>query len=123
MLAIRGATTIKDNEKEYIKESTIELIDTIIQKNSLKIDKIISIVFSCTKDITKDYPGKYLREILGLTNTAIMHFNEMEVEKEKYLPLCIRVLVLYDDSKGYDKDIYPIYLRGAKNLRPDLNRV
>ncbi|SUY47068.1 chorismate mutase [Clostridium putrefaciens] len=123
MLAIRGATTIEDNEKEYIKASTIELIDTMIKKNNLTIDKIISIVFSCTKDITKDYPGKYLREVLGLTNTAIMHFNEMEVEKEKYLPLCIRVLVLYDNPKDDAKDIYPIYLKGATNLRTDLNRV
>ncbi|MBU3195403.1 chorismate mutase [Clostridium algidicarnis] len=123
MLAIRGATTIEDNEKKYIKESTIELIDTMIKKNNLTIDKIISIVFSCTKDITKDYPGKYLREALGLTTTAIMHFNEMEVEKEKYLPLCIRVLVLYDSPKAGVKDIYPIYLKGATNLRPDLKRL
>ncbi len=119
MIALRGATTIKENEAEYIKKASIELIETIIEKNSLKKENIISMLFSVTQDITKDYPGKFVREELGINSAAIMHFNEMNVEKDTYLPLCIRVTVFYDDicSKG---KLYHIYLHGAKNLRKDL---
>ncbi|MCS4453935.1 chorismate mutase [Clostridium botulinum] len=49
---------------------------------------------SCTNDIDKGYPGKYIRENFNLKNIAIMHFNEMYVEGS--MPLCIRILILID---------------------------
>lgn len=117
MIAIRGATTIMKNTEEEIKDASLELINTIIDKNSLKKEKILSIFFSCTKDVNVEYPGKFVREDLSLDNIAIMHFNEMEVEKESYLKLCIRVTLFYNEDKD---EIYHIYLKEAKKLRKDL---
>lgn len=116
MIAIRGATTILSNTEEEIKKESIRLIAQIIKDNNLNKEKIISILFSCTKDVNKSYPGKYIREDLNLSNVAIMHFNEMELETPT-LDLCIRVTLFYDGN--IDK-IKFIYLNKAINLRKDL---
>ena len=116
MLSIRGATTITENSIEDIKKYSIELVSEIIKQNNLDFESINTILFSCTKDITKDYPGKYVREHFKLNNTAIMHFNEMDVEGS--IALCIRVLMLINED-SYKKIKY-VYLHDAKNLRSDI---
>lgn len=116
MIAIRGATTIKKNNIEEIKNCSIELFQNIIDKNNIDVNDIVSIIISCTSDINMDYPGKFIREYFNLTKTAIMHFNEMYVENS--LPLCIRILIHLngDDSNN----ITYVYLNDAKKLRKDL---
>jgi chorismate mutase len=116
MLSIRGATTITENTVEDIKNFSIELVSEIIIQNDLEFQSINTIIFSCTKDITKEYPGKCVREHFKLNNTAIMHFNEMDVENS--LALCIRVLILINEDSN--KKIKYIYLHDAKNLRSDI---
>ena len=116
MLSIRGATTIKENSVEDIKNSSIELVSEIIKQNNLDLENIDTIIFSCTKDITKVYPGKCVREHFKLNNIAIMHFNEMDVEHS--LALCIRVLMLVKEDSN--KKIKYIYLHDARNLRSDI---
>lgn len=120
MIALRGATTIIENSKEEIEKSSIELFKELIKRNNIDLNKIITIEFSCTRDITKGYPGKFIREYFELKNVAIMHFNEMYVEEdvEVSIPLCIRLLLLADielESKEF------VYLNNAKNLRKDLD--
>ena len=119
MIALRGATTIKNDTKEEIEKESIILFKEILNKNNLSKDKIISITFSCTNDITKEYPGKFIREYFNLKHSAIMHFNEMFVDKDTYLEKCIRVMVLYDDNIK-QSEVKHIYLNNAKNLRKDL---
>ena len=55
--SIRGAVTAAENSRECILESSRELIKSIIEKNSLKIDDIVSIVFTATRDLDKAYPA------------------------------------------------------------------
>jgi chorismate mutase len=116
MIAIRGATTIEENKKEEIEAASIELFSKLLENNNLDINEITAIFFSCTKDITKDYPGKFIREYFKLGTTAIMHFNEMDVENS--LEKCIRILIFVDRSKN--ENINYIYLKKAKYLRRDL---
>lgn len=116
MIAVRGATTIECNSSEDIKAASIELMSCILKENNIQKDDIVSIIISCTNDITKDYPGRFIREHFNLNKTAIMHFNEMQVENS--LPFCIRILLLANNS--HNKDIKYIYLNNAKNLRKDL---
>ena len=120
MIALRGATTIENDTKEEIEKEIIILFKEILDKNSLSKDKIISINVSCTNDITKDYPGKFIREYFDLKYSAIMHFNEMVVDKDTYLKKCIRVTVFYDDNIKQN-EVKHIYLNNAKNLRKDLS--
>lgn len=119
MIALRGATTISKNTEADIKNASIELFSEIIKKNSIDLENIISIEISCTKDINKAYPGKFIREYFKLDHIAIMHFNEMEVDKslKGFIPFCIRLLILVDVNK--DKKEF-IYLNNAKKLRKDL---
>jgi len=118
MIAIRGATTISQNTNEEIKTASIELFQEILLQNNLEASNIMSIFFSCTRDITADYPGKYVREHYNLKTTTIMHYNEMYVENS--LAMCIRILILVDDTIEDREKIKFVYLRDAKNLRKDL---
>ncbi len=119
MIALRGATTISCNCEEEIKKCSVELFDELIKRNNLKLDKILTIEFSCTRDITKSYPGKFIRENFDVKQAAIMHFNEMYVEDnvEAYIPLCIRILILADTNQESREFVY---LNNARNLRKDL---
>lgn len=117
MIAIRGATTINKDDVEEIKKESVTLLKEIIKKNSLSPNKILSMFFSCTPDITKDYPGKFVREELLLKDCAIMHFNEMIVNNKSYMNKCIRVTLFY---AGDIDQPFHIYLNDAKNLRKDL---
>ncbi|WP_446899637.1 chorismate mutase [Clostridium sp. LBM24168] len=119
MIALRGATTISENTELEIKNASIELFSEIIKLNNIDFNDILSIEISCTKDINKAYPGKFIREYFKLNHVSIMHFNEMEVDKNLngYIPLCIRFLILADLKKDKNKFVY---LKGAKKLRKDL---
>ncbi|ERI92951.1 chorismate mutase [Clostridiales bacterium oral taxon 876 str. F0540] len=116
MIAIRGATTIESNSSDNIRNASIELFEKIIENNNLELEDIVMILFSCTDDITKDYPGKFLREHFDIKDKAIMHFNEMKVENS--LKLCIRISLLCEHVDN--KEIKFVYLNKARELRKDL---
>lgn len=115
MIALRGATTVEKDTPEEIEEAVLEMFDELMKRNELKIDKIVSILFTATGDVHSSYPGKFLRLHRGITKPAILHFQEMEVDDS--LKKCIRVLINYDEN--IDKE--NVYLRRASELRPDLN--
>ncbi|BDR67036.1 chorismate mutase AroH [Clostridium tetani] len=115
MYAIRGAISIDENSVEEIRRKTLELFESILKENKINKEDIVSILFSCTKDIDKAYPGKFLREKYHLNKVGIMHFNEMIVENS--LNLCIRILILLN---GHKLNIKYVYLGKAKKLRDDL---
>lgn len=115
MIALRGATTIESDTPEAIKEAVLEMFDELVKRNHLKTEKIISILFTATKDVHSAYPGKFLRLHRGIAQPAILHFQEMEVDDS--LQKCIRVLLNYEENMIKEN----VYLRGASALRPDLN--
>ena len=115
MIGIRGATTITSDSPENIEAASVELIETIVSLNDLKKEKIVSMLFSATDDVTSAYPGKFIRDMMGFTDVPILHFQEMNVAGS--LRLCIRVLIHYNDNIKPN----PVYLHEAKKLRPDLS--
>lgn len=115
MIGIRGATTIVRDTPEAIKIASVELMKEIMSLNGLKKEKIVSVLFSATDDVKSAYPGKYLRDEMDFSETAILHFQEMYVTGS--IRLCIRVLIHYDDNI---KPLH-VYLHEAKKLRPDLS--
>lgn len=117
MYAIRGAISIEKNSVKEINKKTVELFESIFKENKINKEEIVSILFSCTNDIDKAYPGKFIRERYNLNKVAIMHFNEMVVEDS--LNLCIRVLILLN---GYNPNMKYVYLGEAKKLRNDLDK-
>jgi len=115
MIALRGATTVEKDAPDEIKEAVLEMFDELMKRNQLKSEKIVSILFTATRDVHSAYPGKFLRMDRGITQPAILHFQEMEVDDS--LQKCIRVLINYDENIAKVN----VYLRGASALRPDLN--
>lgn len=116
MRAIRGATTVSEDEPTLIKQSVKELLNAIMQSNGLCTEQIICIMFSSTADLKSFYPAKAAREA-GFTNCAL--YSSLEPEINGAVEKCIRVMLLADG------DFRPehIYLNGAKNLRRDITSV
>ncbi|MEA5085283.1 Chorismate mutase AroH [bioreactor metagenome] len=116
-ICIRGAVTAK-NSKDNILAKTKELLIEIIEENNLNIEDITAIFFTATKDLDKVYPAVSARAI-GITDAALMCFQEMYVEGS--MEKCIRVTVMTESDKK-QKDAKHIFLGEAQKLRPDLKR-
>ncbi|GFN35403.1 chorismate mutase [Tepidimicrobium xylanilyticum] len=117
IVSIRGATTANSNNEADILDATRELLLEIENRNNIQREKVISILFSATKDLNAVYPAKAAR-LLGYTQCGLMCFNEMDVVGS--LDKCIRVMVLYQDCLDQES-VKHVYLKKAKTLRPDLN--
>lgn len=115
MRAIRGATTVREDSPQEIREAVAELLKEIAARNASVRESCISILLSNTADIRSLYPAKAAREA-GFSGCAL--FSAQEPSIDGALPLCIRVLVL---AEG-DAPVRHVYLRGAANLRKDLSR-
>ena len=118
MIAIRGAITVKENTRVEILKSTAELLQEILELNTLSQEDVIDIYFTATKDLTKVYPAVAAREI-GLTECSLICVQEMYVEGS--LDMCIRALV-HAKKPCCQKDAKHVYLGKAKILRPDLSK-
>jgi len=116
--AIRGAITVKNNEKTEIWEATEEMVNAIINENNLDLNDLISITFTLTPDLNACYPAVRVRE-MGITNVPLMNMSELAVAGA--LEKCIRVIIETNSEKSLD-EIKHIYLREAKRLRPDLSK-
>lgn len=114
--ALRGAITIDNNTKEDILEGTTLLLKEIIERNSLKTDDMISIIFTATSDLNAVFPAVAARE-LGITNVSLLDMQELSVPGS--LPKCIRILLHFNTERN-NNELKHVYLRGAAALRPDL---
>ena len=117
VLAIRGATTVNSNNKEEILKETSILIETIISKNNLSTEDIISICFTMTKDLDAVYPAVAVRELLNISDTPLLNYEEKYIKGS--LEKCIRVMVNVNSDKSKN-EVKHIYLNEAKRLRPDI---
>lgn len=113
---IRGAITAEENSKACIWKNTKIMLNEIIEQNNLNIDDIVSILFTCTRDLDEAYPAVVAREI-GIVDAALMCVQELYVKGS--LEMCIRVAVNVETDKK-QKDMKHIYLKGAERLRPDI---
>ncbi|GCE16836.1 chorismate mutase [Dictyobacter kobayashii] len=111
---IRGATTIEHNDREEILAATRELLELLIEKNDLKVEDIVSAIFSLTADLDAEFPAVAARG-LGWTETALMCTREIPVPNS--LQKCIRVLIHVNTTRNA-QEIQHVYLKEAVNLRP-----
>jgi chorismate mutase len=116
--AIRGATTASENTEEAIAIAVTELLQELEYRNRLDPDLIVSVIFTATKDLDAVFPAKIARRVCpDWQDVALMDMQQMHVEGS--LPRCIRFLI--HANLPADTKVYHPYLRGASNLRPDLN--
>jgi chorismate mutase len=116
---IRGATTVPQNSADEILAATRELLFIMIRANNIHANDVASIIFTTTRDLNSTYPALAARQ-LGWYDTALLCGHEMEVPDS--LERCIRILIHWNTVSS-PEDIIHVYLRGAKNLRPDRNEL
>lgn len=115
LFALRGATTVADNDAEAILEATDELMRTLMERNDLAAEAMVSCLFTMTEDLDAQFPAVAARR-MGLSRVPLMCAREVPVPGA--LPKVIRVMVHYHA----DGDHQPqhVYLREARVLRADL---
>ncbi|CDF58166.1 chorismate mutase [Thermobrachium celere] len=116
MYSIRGAITVDNNKSEEIIKETENLLNEMLKANEIDIEDIVAVLFTATKDLTTAYPAEAARNI-GIKYASLLCFQEMFVENS--LEKCIRVLMLVNGNKKQN-EVKHIFLKKAKNLRPDL---
>jgi chorismate mutase len=113
--AVRGAISVPKDTSEEIRQCTAELLETILERNSLGAEDLVSIIFTTTHDLVSDFPAVAAREI-GLSNVPLLCTQEIPVVGS--MPRCVRVLVhCYAPA---ERPIRHVYLREARQLRMDL---
>ena len=110
---IRGATTVAANTREDILLATRELLEEMVSANEVQEDDVACILFTTTHDLNAEFPAVAARG-LGFNRSALMCGHEMEVPGG--LPMCLRILILFNTEKGLDEIVH-VYIRGTEGLR------
>lgn len=114
--AIRGATTVDSDTAEQVALRTKALLAALLERNAVRHDDLISILFTATADVVSAFPATSARE-LGLGDVPLMCAQEISVVGST--PRCIRVLV-HAYSPLDREELRHVYLEGAAGLRDDL---
>lgn len=117
-VAIRGATTVKNNDAEEIKTACLEMMQKIVAENEIKADDIIMVFLTMTQDLTAYNAASAIR--LGMQWSDVPFFTSQEPEIDGSLKKCVRALVQVHTDKS-KSEIKHVYLGEAAKLRPDLS--
>lgn len=116
LFALRGAISVSNNDATAIVAATTELMQEIVRRNDLAIERVVSCLFTATDDLDAEFPAKAARGI-GFETVPLLCAREMPVPGA--LPRVIRVLVHYNAEEGHEPA--HVYLGEAKSLRADLH--
>jgi len=113
--AARGAIQVAENSAAAIRAAAVRLTSELLARNALTPERVISLVFSLTRDLTRASPAEAARS-LGLSGVPLFCLQEAEIEGA--MPRLLRALLTFE---GPDRGRpVPVYLDGAESLRPDL---
>jgi chorismate mutase len=115
LFALRGATSVARNDAHEILDATTELMSTIMERNALAPDHVVSCIFTATNDLNAEFPAVAARA-LGFERVPLLCAREIPVPRA--MPRVIRVLIHY-----YAQDSHQsrhVYLGDAAELRTDL---
>lgn len=114
--AVRGAIQVEADSRDDILKGAAELVTTVLERNALTAEDIISIFFTATPDLTAEFPA-YAARLLGLSDVPLMCASEIAVPGA--LPRTLRLLA-HVDTPLSRAQVRHVYLRGAATLRTDL---
>jgi chorismate mutase len=117
LVALRGATTVEVDTTDAVVERTGELLVTLLERNGLEHDQLVSIIFTSTRDLRSAFPALAARE-LGLGDVPLLCAGELDVVGGN--PHTIRVLI-HCYSTRPRTSLRHVYLHRAKHLRDDLS--
>ena len=114
--ALRGATTVGQNDPDSIIAGTSELLSEMLGRNEVDSDDLVSVIFTTTGDLTAEFPAAAARR-LGISTVPLLCAREIDVPGS--VPRCIRVLMHVYTDRDHD-GMQHVYLGDAKQLRTDL---
>jgi chorismate mutase len=113
---LRGATTCGVDTPEEITAATQELLLTMMERNDLDHDDVVSVIFTTSTDLTSTFPATAARGV-GFGDIPLLCASEIAVPGS--MPRCVRVLMHVYSTRGRN-EIRHVYLRQAQSLRDDL---
>ena len=116
LFALRGAVQATENGRESILEATAELMRTLIERNALESEAMVSCIFTTTADLDAEFPAVAARQ-LGLESVPLLCCREIPVPGS--MERVIRVMLHYYAPE----DAVPehVYIGETQKLRADLN--
>jgi len=116
LYALRGATSVAENDAAAILGATDELMREILSRNELRAEDLVSCIFTLTEDLDAEFPAVAARR-MGLSAVPLLCAREVPVPGA--LPRVIRVLIhCYGDA---DHEPQHVYLGEAAALRLDIS--
>jgi chorismate mutase len=115
LYALRGATTVTQNDAGAILAATDELMHAILERNRLAPEDLVSCIFTLTEDLDAEFPAVAARR-MGLSGVPLLCAREIPVPGA--LPRVIRVLIHCYAEPGHEAQ--HVYLGEAAALRLDL---
>ena len=116
LFALRGAIDVESNEAGPILAATTELMRTLIDRNELSPDDVVSCLFTATHDLDAEFPAVAARSI-GFDRVPLLCAQEIPVPGS--MPRVIRVMIHYMASEDHEPE--HVYLGGTRALRADLH--
>src|SRR5215203_1017416 len=90
LYALRGATSVTENDADAILGATDELMREILGRNHLAADDLVSCIFTLTEDLDAEFPAVAARR-MGLSAVPLLCAREIPVPGA--MPSVIRVLL------------------------------
>lgn len=114
--ALRGATTVDADTVDDIRTRTIALLEAMVERNDVRHDDVISVLFTATDDIHSMFPATAARDV-GFGDVPLICARELDIDGAT--PRCIRVLMHLNTDRS-NAELRHVYLEGASGLRDDL---
>ena len=115
LFALRGATSIERDEASLILAGTTELLEEILDRNALTPADVVSCIFTCTQDLTAEYPAVAARA-MGFNTVPLLCTQEMAVPGS--MARVVRLLMHFHAAE--DHDVRHVYRGEARRLRLDI---
>jgi len=116
LFALRGAIDVEHNDAAEILAATTELMETIMQRNDLRPEAVVSCVFTATHDLDAEFPAVAARAV-GFDRVPLLCAQEIPVPGS--MPRVIRVLIHYRADDEHTPE--HVYLGETRALRTDLH--
>lgn len=114
--AVRGATQLQADDAAEMADAVVELLTTMLERNGLVTDDLVSVIFTSTPDLRSTFPAAAART-LNIGDVPLICAQELDIEGA--LPRVVRVMA-HAQLDRPRSEVTHVYLRGAEVLRQDL---
>lgn len=115
--AARGAILVARDDAATLLDATRRLLASLIERNAVAHDELISILFTATEDLRSAFPAEAARR-MGLGLVPLMCAREIPVAGS--MPSVVRILAHFHSERSLEEVVH-VYLDGAESLRDDLD--